>query len=329
MFHHLTRRRAMQALITMLPWTLLPGVIHAADAWPSKPLKIIVGFSAGSSPDVQARLIAEPLAKLLGQPVVVENRPGASGNLGAAAIAKATDGHTFGIIGNGPLTSSRFLYRNLPYDPQQDFTPIALVGAAPLVWVIAKDAQRSNAEQFITHARTEGEKIAYGSVGVGSGTHLAVELLKPALGINPLHIPYNGGPAVVTALAGGEIHMALLPASTAQPLIEAGKINAIAATSRTSSPLAPGLPGMQDIGAQDVHIEVWNAIMAPAKMPKTHQEKLSDAVRKVVESNEIRQKLQELGWRIEDPSAAALMQRIASDTAIYKAVIEKEGIRLD
>jgi len=329
MFHHATRRTAMQATIAALSFALLPGSSFAADAWPGKPLKIIVGFSAGSSPDVQARLIAEPLSKLLGQPVVVENRPGASGNLGAAAIAKATDGHTFGIIGNGPLTSSKFLYRNLPYDPQQDFAPIALVGAAPLVWVIAKDSKISNAEPFIAHARAQGEKIAYGSVGVGSGTHLAVELLKPALGIQPLHIPYNGGPAVVTALAGGEIHMALLPASTAQPLIDAGKITAIAATSRQTSPLAPTLPGMEDIGAQGVHIEVWNAVMAPASMPQAHQQKLAAAVRKVVESEDVRQKLLEQGWRIEDPSAAALIKRIETDTHMYKAIIEKEGIKLD
>jgi len=323
------RRTALQATITALSLTLLSGVTHAADSWPSKPLKIIVGFSAGSSPDVQARLIAEPLSKLLAQPVVVENRPGASGNLGAAAIAKATDGHTFGIIGNGPLTSSKFLYRNLPYDPQQDFAPIALVGAAPLVWVIAKDSKISTAAQFIAHARAQGEKIAYGSVGVGSGTHLAVELLKPALGIQPLHIPYNGGPSVVTALAGGEIHMALLPASTAQPLIDADKITAIAATSRTTSPLAPTLHGMEDIGAQGVHIEVWNAVMAPASMPHAHQHKLAEAVRKVVESEDVRQKLLEQGWRVENPSAAALFQRMEADTQMYKTIIEKEGIQLD
>jgi len=325
MLNRFTRRTAL-TLLTLAAW---PGMAQTVAEWPSKPLKIIVGFSAGSSPDVQARLIAEPLSQLLAQPVVVENRPGASGNLGAAAIAKADDGHTFGIIGNGPLTSSPFLYANLPYKPAQDFVPIALVGAAPLVWVIAKNPAISNAAQFIEHARAQGDKLSYGSVGVGSGTHLAAELLKTALDINPLHIPFNGGPAVVSALASGDIHMALLPASTAQPLIDAGKIDAIAATSRTTSPLVPQLPGMQDIGAQGVHIEVWNAIMAPSKMPKAHQDKLSAAVRQVVESDAVRKKLQELGWRVEDPSAAALMQRMALDAATYKAVIEKEGIRLD
>jgi len=328
MSNSITRQRFIQAMLAALTGTLLSGPAHAND-WPSKPLKIVVGFSAGSSPDVQARLLAEPLAQLLGQPVVVENRPGASGNLGAAAIAKADDGHTFGIIGNGPLTSSPFLYAKLPYNPARDFAPIALVGAAPLIWVVAKNAAAADAAQFIQYARAQGDKLSYGSVGVGSGTHLAAELLKSALNIQPVHIPFNGGPAVATALASGDIHMALLPASTAEPLIQSGKITALAATSRHTSPLAPGLPGMEAIGAQGVDLEVWNAIMAPSTMPKAHQAQLADAVRQVIESAAVRQKLLEQGWRVEDPSAEALIKRIAADTQIYRALIEKQGIRLD
>jgi len=301
----------------------------AADAWPTKPIRMIVGFAAGSSPDVQARLLAEPLSKALGQPVVVENKPGASGNIGADAIAKAEDGHTIGIIGNGPLTSSKYLYSKLPYDPDKDFAPLALVGAAPLVWVIAKNPATANAGQFLKYARAEGDKISYGSVGAGSGTHLGAELLKSALNINPVHVPYGGGPAVLTALAAGQIQMALIPGSTAAPMIQAGKIEAIAATSSKKSPLAPGLPGMEDLGAPNVNIEVWNAVMAPAKMPKADQEKLSAILKDIIESPEIRQKLLAQGWRVDDPSPAALTKRMQADARNYEAVIRKNNIKLD
>ncbi len=304
------------------------GSALAAD-WPAKPLRMIVGFAAGSSPDVQARLLAEPLSKALGQPVVVENKPGASGNIGADAIAKATDGYTIGIIGNGPLTSSPFLYSKLPYNPAKDFAPIALIGASPLVWVISKNPNIQNAEQFIRHARAEGDKLTYASVGPGSGTHLGVELLKPALNINPLHVPFNGGPAALIALANGQVQMALIPPSTAAPMIQAGRIEAIAATSAKKSALLPTLPGMEELGAKGVNIEVWNAVMAPSTMPRAHQAILSKAIQKIVQSSEVRQKLLAQGWRVEDASVEALTKRIQADTKSYETVIRSNNIKLD
>jgi tripartite-type tricarboxylate transporter receptor subunit TctC len=160
--------------------TLLLGLTaltcQASEVWPIKTIRIIVGYPAGSSPDVQARMIAEPLARALGQSVVVENKPGASSNIGADAIAKAEDGHTIGVIGNGPLTSSKFLYAKLPYDPSTDFAPIALIGTAPLVWVTAKPAAERSVAVFISQLKADGDKQAYGSVGAGSGGHLGMEL---------------------------------------------------------------------------------------------------------------------------------------------------------
>ena len=318
-------RRAGLALGALL----LACGAQAQSTWPSKPIRMIVGYPSGSSPDVQARLIAEPLSRALGQPVVVDNRPGASGNIGADLISKAEDGHTIGVVGNGPLTSSKFLYNNLAYDPQRDLAPVALIGSAPLIWIVTKSPASESASSYIRFARAEGDKLAYGSIGAGSGGHLGMELLKQALNLKPLHVPYNGGPAIVNAMLGDQVQMALLPASTVKPLVDAGKIDAIAVTSAQRSPLAPTLPSMSEIGATGVDIEVWNAVMAPARMPAASRERLARELEKILGQREIKQKLFLQGWRVDEPGAKALAQRIQRDTETYRNLITRNQIRLE
>ncbi|MEX8194570.1 Bug family tripartite tricarboxylate transporter substrate binding protein [Comamonas guangdongensis] len=295
--------------------------------WPTRPIRLIVGYASGSSPDVQARLLAEPLTKALGQPVVVENKGGASGNIGADAVAKASDGHTIGVIGNGPLTSSKFLYSKLPYDPVKDLAPLAMIGSAPLV-LVAPKSMAANAEAYFKALKT-GAQGNYGSVGTGSGGHLGVELIKEAMGLNLQHVPYNGGPAVVNALMGDQVQMALLPASTVMPLVQSGKLAALAVSSSKRSPLAPGVPAMPEIGAGNVDIEVWNAVMAPASMPAEHRAKLAAALEKILHAPDIRSKLLAQGWRIDDTSAASLARRIENDARIYGKLITQKNIRLE
>lgn len=326
------------------PWKILslslalalPALAQAQSAapWPAKPIRMIVGYPAGSSPDVQARLLAEPLAKALGQPVVIENKPGAGGNIGADLISKADDDHTIGIIGNGPLTSAPHLFPKLPYQPMQDLAPVALIGSAPLVWAVSKPASgnasaKAEAPQFITQARADGDRLAYGSVGAGSGGHLGMELLKLRLGIKPLHVPFNGGPAILNAMMGGQVQMTLLPASTVMPLVNAGKIDAIAVTSARRTPLAPTLPAMEELGAKGVNVEVWNAVMAPAKMSPAHLARLRTTLEGIIGSREMRQQLFLQGWRVDDVSAKSLAARIKSDTAAYGDVIRKNNIRVE
>lgn len=295
--------------------------------WPTRPIRLIVGYASGSSPDVQARLLAEPLTKALGQPVVVENKGGASGNIGADAVAKAGDGHTIGVIGNGPLTSSKFLYSKLPYDPIKDLAPLAMIGSAPLV-LVAPKSMVANAGAYFKALKT-GTQGNYGSVGTGSGGHLGVELIKEAMGLTLQHVPYNGGPAVVNALMGDQVQMALLPASTVMPLVQSGKLAALAVSSSKRSPLAPGVPAMPEIGAGNVDIEVWNAVMAPASMPAEHRAKLAAALEKILHAPDIRSKLLAQGWRIDDTSAASLARRIENDARIYGSLITQKNIRLE
>ena len=317
--------------LTLLGFALLPlaAGAQAPPAWPTKAVRIIVGFPSGSSPDVLARMLIEPLSKALGQPVIVENKPGAGGTIGADITAKADDGHTIGVIGNGPLTSAKFLFAKLPYDPLKDLAPIALIGAAPLIWVAPKQDLTGSVDDYIKQVRASGDKLAYGSVGPGSGGHLGMELIKEQLKLNPLHVPFSGGPPILNAMLGGQIQMTLLPASTVTPLVQAGRLAAVAVTTAKRSPLAPALPSMQEIGAKGINIEVWNAVMAPAKMPAPHQARLSSELGKILDSREMRLKLILLGWKAEDNSPAALAQRIKSDTATNGELIAKKGIKLD
>jgi tripartite-type tricarboxylate transporter receptor subunit TctC len=323
-------RRALMVHTGLAALSLaVPLMASAQAAWPTKPIRLVVGYPAGSSPDIQARLLAEPLAQALGQPVVVDNKPGASGNIGADLIAKAVDDHTIGIVGNGPLTSSKFLYTKLPYDPLKDLVPIALVGAAPLVWVVPASAVTGSVADYLKQVRTSGETLAYGSTGAGSGGHLGMELVKQQLGFNALHVPFSGGPPIMNAMMGGQVQLSLLPAVTVMPMVQSGKLKAIAVSSVRRSPLAPELASMEEIGAKGVNIEVWNAIMAPARMPAAHQARLNTELAKILNGREMRQKLFAQGWKVEDTSAAALAQRIKSDTAVYGEVIAKKGIKLD
>jgi tripartite-type tricarboxylate transporter receptor subunit TctC len=322
-FHRLLRA----ALATCL--AVAPLLAAGQAAWPTKAIRFVVGYPAGSSPDVQARLLAEPLSKALGQPVVIDNKPGAGGNIGADLVAKAQDDHTIGIVGNGPLTSARFLYPQLPYDPQKDFTPLALVGAAPLVWVTNKTATQLSARDFIQQLKTAPQPAAYGSTGLGAGTHLGMEVLREKLGFEALHVPYTGGPAILNAMIGGQLQMALLPASTAAPMVQSGRIVALASTSARRTPLAPDLPALEDLGIQGVNVEVWNAVVGPARLSAPARTRLAAELARIIDSREIRQKLFLQGWKVDDASPAALARRMKDDTALYGSIISRKGIKLE
>jgi tripartite-type tricarboxylate transporter receptor subunit TctC len=317
------------AAATLATLSFHPLASLAQDNWPSRPIRLICGYPAASSPDLQARLLAEPLAKALGQPVVVENKPGAGGNIGADLLAKAADDHTIAIIGNGPLTSAPFLYAKLPYSPAKDFAPIALVGSAPLVWVAPKAAVTGSPADYVKSVKSAGDKANYGSIGAGSGGHLGMELINEALGLKPVHVPFPGGPQILNAILAGDVQMTLLPGSTVAPHVQSGKLAAVAVTTAQRSPLSPEIPSMSEIGAKGVNIEVWNAIMAPAKMPAAHQQKLNAEIAKILNTKEMKDKLFQLGWKVEDTSQKALSDRIRSDTELYGKLIKAKGYKLD
>lgn len=301
----------------------------AADpaTWPTKPVRILVGFPGGSTPDMAARTLAEPLSRALGQPVVIENKPGASGNIAADQVAKATDDHTLGVVINGNLTSAKLLYPKLPYDPAKDFTPISLLATAPLV-LVAPANEPSGAE-FFAAARQGGSRWTYGSVGNGSVAHLGMELLKSRVpGLTPVHVPFAGNPQVVTAMLGGQIQMALIPPGVAMPHVRSGKLKAIGLAGGRSS-LVPEVPPLADASVANVNLEVWTALIGPAGLSKAAQARLAQEVPRIIRDADTRQKLFNQGWQAVGTSPEGLKSRVKDEAAILGNIIQTRGIKLE
>ncbi len=297
----------------------------AADNWPSKPLHLIVGFPAGSSPDLTARALAEPLEKALGQPIIVENKVGAGGNIAAEYVARATDGYTFSVMINGNMTIAKLLNPSIRYDPLTDLQPVGLIGVAPLVLVAPAKAPEGKA--FFEAATQAGSSWSYGSPGVGTIGHLGMELLKSRAKIKPEHIPYPGYPQVFNGIQGGDLQLSMLPPALAMNQIQAGKLRGIGVSSAARSPLAPGLPSLKELGIANYDMEIWNAVAAPKAMPKAHVDKLAAAVGEIVRSPEMRQKLALQGWQAVGSSPEGLKNRIDADVKALGAIIKEQNIR--
>jgi tripartite-type tricarboxylate transporter receptor subunit TctC len=301
----------------------------AEPAWPTKPLRVLVGFPAGSTPDLVARTIAEPMSKALGQPVVVENRPGAGGNIAADQVAKATDNHTIGVLINGNMTIAKILNPATPFDPLKDLAPISLIGTAPLLLAAPANAPGSNAQEFFTAARNAGKKWSYGTPGVGTVGHLGMELLKTRTNIDPVHVPYPGNPQVINAMLAGQLHLSLLPPGLAAPQIRAGKLKAIGITSTGRSTLVPEYPSLDEGGVRGFQLEIWTAAAGPASMPKPIVNRLSSLISEIARSPEVRQKLFQQGWQVAGTSAEGLANRVKADTALLGGVIQMRGIKAE
>jgi len=319
-------RRRLLAAAAAVATTALCGGALAQAPWPSKPVKIMVGFPGGSTPDMAARALADVLTKSLGQAVVVENRPGASGNIAADQVAKASDDHTLGVVINGNLTSAKLLNPALPYDPAKDFSFISLLATAPLVLVTPPDLP--GGAEFFTAARNSAGKWSFGSVGIGSVGHLGMEYVKSRAGnFEAVHVPYNGNPAVITAIIGGQIQMALMPPGIALPQVKAGKMKAIGLTG-PRSPMAPDTPSLAEVGVQMDALEVWVALVAPASLSRAAQDRLAREVPAAV-NGEARERLLASGWQGVGSSADGLRQRVARETEILGGIIKSRGIKIE
>ena len=326
-----------RALLAALAAAALPAFAQkhvpapAANAaplnWPTRPLKIMVGFPGGSTPDIVARVIADPLAKALGQPVIVENRPGAGGNIAADIVAKSTDNHTIGVMINGNLTIAKLLNPRTPYDPQKDLAPISLIGTAPLLLTAATSTPGTTGQDFFVAARNAGDKWSYGSPGIGTVGHIGMELLKSKSQINPVHIPYPGNPQVIHAMESGQIQLALLPPALAANQIRAGKLKAIGVTSAGRSALVPEYPSLEEVGIHGFNLEIWTAAAGPATMPKPIVNKLSTLIGQIVRSPEVRAKLFQQGWQATGTTAEGLRIRMKADTALLGGIIQIRGIK--
>ena len=322
------RRHALTRLATLAGASLVAGpAVFAQGKYPQRPITLVVPTAPGGSTDFTARLIVEPLSRALGQPVIVDNKPGASGNIAADLVAKASDDHTLGIVINGNLTSSKMLYARLPYDPAKDFTYLSLIATAPLV-LVAQNNLPSGAE-FLEAARKGGASWNYGSVGVGSVGHLGMELLKSRVpGFNAEHVPYAGNPQVVTAMLGNQVQMALVPPGIALPQARAGKLKTIGLTSGRSA-LAPEVAPLSEIGVRDFKLEVWTALLGPASLSRAAQARILRELAIIMKSPEVRQKLFDQGWQPVGTSPDGMRARVKEEAATMAQIISARGIRIE
>lgn len=303
-----------------LAWAQQPST------WPTRAVRILVGFPAGSTPDSAARALADGLSGVLGQSVIVENRAGASGNLATDLVAKATDDHTLGVVINGNLTSAKILQPALPYDPARDFSYLSLLTTSPLALVTRTDQPTGAA--FFAAATKQGDLWNYGSVGNGSVAHLGMELLKSKVpGMKPVHIPFQGNPPVITALLGGHIQMALVPPGLALPHVKSGRLQIVGLTGGRST-LAPEAPSLGELGIKDFNLEVWTALIGPARLSKTAQQRLAQEVPKLMRSPDVRQRLfVQGGWNAVGSAPEGLKRRVAEETVILKSIIQTANIK--
>lgn len=318
---------------TVLTWAaavtgaaVMPAQAAGSAAWPSRPVKLVVGFPGGSSPDLVARTLAEPLAKLLGQPVVVENKVGAGGNIGADAVARATDDHTLGLMINGNMTIAKLINPKTSYDPLKDLQPVSLIATAPLVLAASIHTPGHTAAEFFAAARASGDQWSYGSPGIGTVAHIGMELLKARAGIAPVHIPYPGNPQVINAIIGGQIQMALLPPAMAAAQARAGKLRVIGVTSTSRSTLVPEYPSLAEAGIANYQMEIWNAVAAPRSLPQPVVRRLETLLSEIARSPDVRAKLFAQGWQIAGTSSEGLANRIRTDVKVMGDIIRSQNI---
>ncbi len=288
--NHQRKQVLQQVAGAMILCVALPGA-HA-QTFPSKPIRMVVGFPPGGPADYTARVLADKLPALLGGNVIVENRTGANATIGADHVAKSPpDGHTLFLTTCGAMAISPHIGAKLPYDPVRDFTPIAQVVTAYSTLAVHPSLPVKNAKEFVALARARKGQITMASTGIGSIPHLAQELLKTAAKIDLLHVPYKGaGPVIIDAI-GGQITSLVLDVTPLLPHIKAGKLRAIGIAGNKRVPLLPEVATLEEQGYKNVEAPNWYAIFAPAKMPRVIVERLNDAVRKAIAMPDVRERL--------------------------------------
>jgi tripartite-type tricarboxylate transporter receptor subunit TctC len=297
---------------------LLSGMDAAADWAASRPLKLVVPFAPGGQPDVVARALADPLSRALGQPVIVENRPGAGGNIAAEAVARsAPDGHTLLIGTNGPLAVSPALEQGLPYDAARDFAPVTLVGTSPNLIVVRSDSGIASLAQLVARARAEPGKLNFSSVGKASVSQLSMELLKSIAAIDMVHVPYNGGAPAVAALLAGDVQVLSLNPTALIAHVQSGRLRVLAQTGARRSSLVADIPTVAELGYRGYEAPVWMAVMAPAATPRDAVARLHAELARIIRDPAVKAALWDRQWI--DPLGATP----AETAAIIRAETER------
>jgi tripartite-type tricarboxylate transporter receptor subunit TctC len=300
------------------------------DAWPTRPIRLIVSAATASSLDIPARAVAEKLRARLGQPVVVDNRPQAGGIVAVDAAAKALpDGYTLLWSFNGPLANAPHLYPRLPYDPQKDLAPVIMTTGQPFVLAVSPVLGVSSVKEFIALARAWPGRHNYASLGNGSGTHLTMEMFKTEAGVSLVHVPYGSGPASAAALASGEVQASFQVPALALPHVKSGKVKLLAVSSARRFPLMPELPSVAEAGVPGFDSDSWNGILVPAGTPRRIVLRLNREVNEILRLDDIKALLTNNLIRIDGGTPEQFGEVIRAHSARWGALIRQTGARVD
>jgi tripartite-type tricarboxylate transporter receptor subunit TctC len=301
-----------------------------AQAYPAKPIRFIVPFPAGGATDVVARTVGQKLSENLGQPVIVDNRPGAGGNIGAEVVANApADGYTLLVCSAAEVAINVSLYKKLPYDPVKDFAPVTLATSAPLVLVVHPSIPARSVQELIGLARSRPGQLVYASSGSGGPQHLAGELFKLMAKIDMVHVPYKGGAPAITDLVGGHVQLFFGGLPPALPHVRANKLRALAVTSAARTQIMPTTPTISESGIKGFAIDNWQGMMAPAKTPAEIVTRLNTELVKALRLPEIKQRLFDQGTEPVASSPQQFHAYIKSEIEKYADVIRKSGAKVD
>ncbi len=307
---------------------VLSSPAWAQAVWPSRPVKLVVLFPPGSSPDLIARLIAEPLGAALGQTVIVDNKPGAGGNVGTGVVAKsAPDGYTFLFTIQGPLVTAPLLSKNLGYDPVRDLAPVTLVATSPNVLVVDPKLGANTLADFVRIAKEKKGQLNYGSVGNGSASHLAMELFKTRAGLDIVHVPYQGFPQVVNAILAGQVQAGFMVPGIAMGQVRAGKLKALGVTTLGRSGALPELPTFVEQGFADFEAISWQAVLAPAGTPKAIIDRVSGELIRIIKSDDVRGKMLGQYFSAAGTTPEALAGLMKTERERWAKVIKAAGVQ--
>jgi tripartite-type tricarboxylate transporter receptor subunit TctC len=321
----IVQRLAAAAIIVGLAATTSTSA--GADEYPSRPVRLIVGFTPGAAADITARVLASRMSQLLDQQLVVENKPGAGSNLAADFVSHAAkDGYTL-LLGTSANLTNAVITPNLGFDFVKDFTPIALATAAPVILVVNPSLGVDSVSELIALAKSKPGQILYASTGVGAAPHLSGELFNARAGIQTVHVPYQGSPQAVADLLAGRVSMMFSPASAVMPHVKAGKLKALASASAKRPGIAPDLPTMAEAGLSDFDTSIWFGLMAPAGTPQPVVDRLEHAVNEALKSDELVAKLGAQGFDTLGGTSSAFARTIATDIERWTVAARAAGLK--
>ncbi len=321
------RRQVLKAASTVATAALAPSLAQAQDKYPSKPITWVCPYAAGGNADSRSRQVAKVMSSILGQPIIIDNKAGAGGNIGTEAIARGKpDGYTIGMGNFAPLAVNQSLFKKLNFDPATDLMPICLIERGPLILMVRNDSPYKSVKDVVAAAKASPGKLSYASGGIGGSHHLSGALFEHTADIDMIHAPYKSGSAGATDLMGGQVHMMFEQMYAAMPAIKAGRLRALAITSKTRSPLAPDIPTMAEQGYPAVEVLNWQGVIGPKGMSAELISKLNAACNKALQDPDVKEKILSQGNEIGGGTPEQFAALIKSEAPRWAKVVRDAKI---